>query len=86
MRNSSIFAVEGIGDAAHVPPDAKGSGVEIDGQRIAHLRNTSAVQIEALVVRAGVLVVGADASLEVVAFAGAWVRAGLAAPAPAPQQ
>jgi hypothetical protein len=24
MRNSSIWAVEGIGDAAHMPPDAQG--------------------------------------------------------------
>jgi hypothetical protein len=53
-------AVEGIGDAADVPSDAKGSCVEIDGQRIAHLRDPRAVEIEALVVRAGVLVVGAD--------------------------
>jgi hypothetical protein len=54
------MTVEGIGDAAHVPPDAEGCRVEIDGQRIAHLGDTRAVQIETLVVRAGVLVVGAD--------------------------
>jgi hypothetical protein len=30
-------AVEGIGDAAHMPSDAKGSCVEIDGQGIDHL-------------------------------------------------
>jgi hypothetical protein len=42
--------VEGIGDAAHVPSDAKGGCVEIDGQRTAHLRDPGAVEIEALVV------------------------------------
>jgi hypothetical protein len=54
------MAVEGNGDAAHMPSDAKGSCVEIDGERVAHLCDTGAVQIETLVVRAGVLVVGAD--------------------------
>jgi hypothetical protein len=33
---------------------------EIDGEGIAHLRDARAVEVEALVVRAGVLVVGAD--------------------------
>jgi hypothetical protein len=36
-------AVEAIGDAAHVPSDAKRVRVEIQGQRIAHLCNTGAV-------------------------------------------
>jgi hypothetical protein len=58
MRNSFDVAVEGIGDAAHMPPDAEGSCVEIDGQGIAHLRDTRAIQVEALVVRAGVLLIG----------------------------
>jgi hypothetical protein len=53
-------AVEGIGDAAPVPADAKGSRVEIDGERIAHLRDAGAVEVEALVVGAGILVIGAD--------------------------
>jgi hypothetical protein len=53
-------AVEGIGDAAHVPADAKGSRVEIDGERIAHLRDAGAVEVEALVVGAGIFVIGAD--------------------------
>jgi hypothetical protein len=52
--------VERIGDAAYVPTDAKGSCIQIGGLRIAHLRHARAVQIETLVVRAGVLVVGAD--------------------------
>ena len=34
------MAVEGMGDAAGVSSNAKGSCVEIDGQRIAHLRYT----------------------------------------------
>jgi hypothetical protein len=46
------MAVEGIGDAAHMPADAEGSSVEIDGQCIAHLRDASAVQTETLVVGA----------------------------------
>jgi hypothetical protein len=40
--------------------DAEGSRVEVDGHRAAHLRDARAVQVEALVVGAGVLVVGAD--------------------------
>jgi predicted transcriptional regulator len=62
MRDAELVdaAVEGIGDAAHVAPDAKSSRVEIDGLRVAHLRDTGAVQIETLVVGARVLVVGAD--------------------------
>ena len=43
-----------------MPPDAERVRVEIQGQRIAHLVDTGAVQIEALVVGARVLVVGAD--------------------------
>ncbi|MGH6917173.1 MAG: hypothetical protein ACREJ0_05655 [Geminicoccaceae bacterium] len=60
MRNASMWPLKGLGDAAHVPVDAKGSRVEIDGQCIAHLRDTRAVEIEMLVARAGVLAVGAD--------------------------
>ena len=60
MRNSSIWAVEGVGDAAHVPPDAERIRVEVEGLDIAHLSHASAVEIEALVVRACILVVGAD--------------------------
>jgi hypothetical protein len=54
------MAVEGIGDAADVPSDAKGSRVERDRSGVADLRDAGAVEIEALVVRAGVLVIGAD--------------------------
>jgi hypothetical protein len=38
------MTVEGIGDAAHMPPDAEGSLVEIDRLRVAHLRDTGAVE------------------------------------------
>jgi hypothetical protein len=54
------MAVEGVGDTGDVPPDAEGIRVEIQGLGIAHLGDTGAVQIETLVVGAGVLVVGAD--------------------------
>ena len=57
------MAVEGIGDATHVPADAKRSCVEVDGLGIAHLRDARAVEIETLVVGAGVLVVGAGVIL-----------------------
>jgi hypothetical protein len=62
VRDSELVdvAVEGIGHAAHVAADAEGGGVEVDGQRVAHLSDASAVQAEALVVGAGVLVIGAD--------------------------
>jgi len=60
IRNSSIWPLKGSAMPLTMPSDAKGSWIEIDGQRIAHLRDTRAVQIETLVVRAGVLVVGAD--------------------------
>jgi hypothetical protein len=44
------YAVEGVGDAARVPSDAERIRIERDGGRIAHLRDTGAVEIEALVV------------------------------------
>jgi hypothetical protein len=50
--------VEWIGDAAHMAADW--GRVEIDGQPTADLRDTRAVQIEALVVGDRLLVVGAD--------------------------
>ena len=42
MRDAELvdMAVEGIGDAAHMAADAKGSCVEIDGQRIACMTST----------------------------------------------
>jgi hypothetical protein len=54
------MAIEGVGDAAHVSCDVEGIQIELDGLRIAHLRDGRAVEVEALVVRAGVLVIGAD--------------------------
>ena len=42
------------------PPDPEGAELRAIGQRTAHLRDARAVQIEALVVGAGILVVGAD--------------------------
>ena len=42
------MAVEGVGDAAHVPPDAERIRVEVEGLDIAHLSHASAVEIEAL--------------------------------------
>ena len=54
------MAVEGIGDAAHVPPDADRILIERDRCRIAHLRDAGAVEIETQVVGAGILVIGAD--------------------------
>jgi hypothetical protein len=42
------MAVKGIGDTAHMPADAKSSSIQIDGQRIAHLRDARAVEVEAL--------------------------------------
>jgi hypothetical protein len=51
------MAAEGIGDAADMTTDAEGSCVEIDRQRIAHLRDAGAVEVEALVVGAGIFVI-----------------------------
>jgi len=53
-------AVEGIGDAARKPSDPKRVRIEIQGLRVAHLRDTGAIEIETLVVGAGVLVIGPD--------------------------
>jgi hypothetical protein len=39
---------------------ARAAELRSRGQRIAHLRDARAVEIEALVIRAGVLVIGAD--------------------------
>jgi hypothetical protein len=59
MRNPSIWPLK-IGDAADVPSDAERVRIQVQGQRIAHLRDARAVEIEALAVGAGILVVGAD--------------------------
>jgi hypothetical protein len=60
MRNASIWPLKGSAMPLTCRPIAKGSCVEINGQRVAHLRDTGSVQIEALVVGARVLVIGAD--------------------------
>jgi len=52
------MAVEGIGNAAHVPSDAKRGGIQVPAQRVAHLRDARADEIEALIVGAGVLIGG----------------------------
>jgi hypothetical protein len=51
-------SVEGIGDAADVPSDGQRIRVKRDRGGIAHLSDTSTVEVEPLVCRAGVLVVG----------------------------
>jgi hypothetical protein len=60
MRNSSLWPLKGSATPLRVPPRAKRIRIERDGYRIAHLSDARAGEIEALVVGAGVLVVGAD--------------------------
>jgi hypothetical protein len=48
MRNSSIRPLKGSAISGYVPADAKGSRVEIDGQRIAHLCDSHTVEVETL--------------------------------------
>jgi hypothetical protein len=56
VRDAALvdMAVQGVGDAADVPPTAQRVRIERDRCRITHLRDTGAVEIGALVVRAGV--------------------------------
>jgi hypothetical protein len=59
MRNSSMWPLKGSAMPLTCRPMPRGR-VEIDGQRIAHLRDPGAVQMETLVVGARILVLGAD--------------------------
>jgi hypothetical protein len=53
MRNSSMWPLKGSAMPLTCRPMPSAAELIFDGQRIAHLRDTRAVQIEALVVRAG---------------------------------